>query len=135
MSSANDLIPSYSFEVTLDSVSFSFSKVSNICGNIQYDSYVEGGVNDAPVIFRKPKSTPDTLILERGVTDSIKGKVFAVIKEGCKISEIQINVLKNGKRRTKTENRSSIKRAIIKKETIGNQMKNTSTEQHRSFPR
>lgn len=97
MSSANDLIPSYSFEVTLDSVSSSFSKVSNICGNIQYDSYVEGGVNDAPVIFRKPKSTPDTLILERGVTDSIKGKVFAVIKEGCKISEIQINVLKNGK--------------------------------------
>ena len=97
MSSANDMIPSYTFEVTLDGISFSFSKVRNISGTIQYDSYVEGGSNDAPLLFRKPKSQPDTLILEKGVTDSIKGKLFALVKEGCKISEIDISVKKDGK--------------------------------------
>ena len=97
MSSANDMIPSYSFEVTLDSISFSFSRVSNISGSIQYDSYVEGGSNDAPVLLRKPKNQPDTLILERGVTNTTMGKLFSQIKEGCRISEIQISVKKDGK--------------------------------------
>lgn len=95
--SAGDMVPAYSFKVSLDSISFSFSKVSNISSSIQYDAIVEGGNNDAPVILPKPKSSPDMLTLEKGVTTSTKSKVFALIKEGCKISEIEIDVLKDGK--------------------------------------
>lgn len=97
MSSANDLVPSYSFEVTLDSITFSFSKVTNISGSVEIEPILEGGNNSAPIIVPKPKRNPDILVLERGVTTSLKGKAFALIKEGCKIGEIQINVLRNGK--------------------------------------
>ena len=95
--SAGDMVPAYSFQVSLDSISFSFSKVTNISSSIQYDAIVEGGSNDAPLILPKPKSSPDMLTLEKGVTTSLKAKVFALIKEGCKISEIEIDVLKDGK--------------------------------------
>ena len=95
--SAGDMVPAYSFQVSLDSISFSFSKVSNISSSIQYDAIVEGGSNDAPLLLPKPKSSPDMLTLEKGVTTSLKAKVFALIKEGCKISEIEIDVLKDGK--------------------------------------
>ena len=91
------MVPAYSFQVSLDSISFSFSKVSNISSSIQYDAIVEGGSNDAPLLLPKPKSSPDMLTLEKGVTTSLKAKVFALIKEGCKISEIEIDVLKDGK--------------------------------------
>ena len=95
--SAGDMVPAYSFQVSLDSISFSFSKVTNISSSIQYDAIVEGGSNDAPLLLPKPKSSPDMLTLEKGVTTSLKAKVFALIKEGCKISEIEIDVLKDGK--------------------------------------
>lgn len=95
--SAGDMVPSYSFEVSLDSISFSFSKVTNISSSIQYDAIVEGGSNDAPILLPKPKSSPDMLTLEKGVTTTLKSKLFAMIKEGYKISEIQIDVLRDGK--------------------------------------
>lgn len=95
---ANDnLIPSYSFSVTLDEIPVSFSKVRNISGSVQYDAIVEGGNNDAPVLLKKPKSNPDTLILEKGVTTSTMDALLAVVKEGFMISNILINVNKNGK--------------------------------------
>ena len=95
--SGSNVIPSYSFEVTLDQIPVSFTKVRNIGGSIQYEAIVEGGNNDAPLLLKKPKSSPDTLILEKGVTTSLKDKIFAMVKEGCMISEIQIDVKKDGK--------------------------------------
>lgn len=94
--SAGDMVPSYSFEVSLDSISFGFSKVSNMSSSIQYDAIIEGGTNDAPILLPKPKNNPDMLSLEKGVTTDMKAKVFSLIKEGCKISEIEINVFKDG---------------------------------------
>ncbi|MBR6101492.1 MAG: phage tail protein [Ruminococcus sp.] len=97
MASADDLIPSYSFEVTLDGISFSFTKVSNLSGSIEVDTIVNGGNNDAPVVFRKPKRSPDMLLLEKGVYTSVKDVAMALFKEGTKIDAININVLRNGK--------------------------------------
>ncbi|MBR4812917.1 MAG: phage tail protein [Lachnospiraceae bacterium] len=97
MADASDLVPSYSFEVTLDGVSFSFTKVTNLSGSIEIDTIVEGGSNNSPVILRKPKRSPDMLVLEKGVQTTFKDVAMALFTEGSKISAININVLRNGK--------------------------------------
>ena len=59
------LVPSHSFLVAIGPALFSFSRVSNLVSQIEYDAVTEGGNNDYPHLFKKPKSQPDTLILER----------------------------------------------------------------------
>lgn len=97
MSSHDDLIPSYSFNVTFDGIPFSFSKISNISGSIDIDTIVQGGSNDSPIIVPVPKKNPDMLILERGTYTSAKEMLFAYFKEGTQIAAITISVLRNGK--------------------------------------
>ena len=96
MASADDLIPSYSFEVSLDGVSFSFSRVNNLSGSIEIETIVEGGNNNSPVILRKPNRNPDVLVLEKGVYTSVQDVAMAMFTEGSKIDSISINVLRNG---------------------------------------
>ncbi|MBR6874526.1 MAG: phage tail protein [Ruminococcus sp.] len=96
MASADDLIPSYSFEVTLDGISFSFTKVTNLSGTVEIETIVDGGTNDAPVILRKPKRSPDMLVLEKGTYTSAKDMLMTMFTEGSKIEAININVLRNG---------------------------------------
>ena len=96
MADASDLIPSYSFEVTLDGISFSFSRVTNLSGSVEIDTIVEGGNNSSPIILRKPKRSPDMLVLEKGVYTSAKDVMMAMFTEGSKIEAININVLRNG---------------------------------------
>ena len=96
MGAADDIIPSYSFEVSLDGVHFSFSKVDNISSSIDVDTIVNGGNNNSPVILRKPKTNPDVLVLERGLYTTFKDMSFAMFREGTKIGSIHINVLRNG---------------------------------------
>ena len=45
----------------------SFSKVSNISRALDYDSFVEGGLNGRVRSFVKPKQQQETLTLEKGV--------------------------------------------------------------------
>lgn len=92
-----DAIPSYSFNVTFDGIPFSFTKVNNLGGSIEIDTIVEGGANDSPVILRKPKRSPDMLVLERGLHTSLSDVGFALFKEGSAIGAISINVLRDGK--------------------------------------
>ena len=96
MSSSGDIISSYSFEVSLDGVHFSFSKVENISSSIEVETIIDGGNNNAPVILRKPKTNPDVLVLERGLYTTVKDMSFAMFKEGTKVGSIHINVLRNG---------------------------------------
>lgn len=96
MASASDLIPGYSFKVSFDQISFSFSKVTNLAGSIEIETIVSGGTNDSPVILRKPKRNPDMLILEKGLYTSTRDVAFAMFTEGRKISVINIDVLRNG---------------------------------------
>ncbi len=97
MASASDLIPSYSFDVSFDGVSFSFSKISNISGSIEYDTIIDGGSNGSPVLLRKPKRSPDMLVLEKGTYTSAKDVLFALLTEGTVITAISISVLRDGK--------------------------------------
>ena len=96
MPSANDLITSYSFSVTLNGLSFSLSKVDNISSSIDIETIVSGGSNNAPIILRKPKQNPDVLVLERGIYTSMQDVKLAMFKEGSKISAINISVLRDG---------------------------------------
>lgn len=97
MADASDLIPSYSFEVTLDGISFSFTKVTNLSGSVEIETIVDGGSNNSPVILRKPKRSPDMLVLEKGVQTTVKDMAMAMFTEGSKIAAININVIRNGK--------------------------------------
>lgn len=96
-SSASDFIPGYSFSVNFDGFSYSFGRVSNLGGTIEIDTIQEGGNNDAPVILRKPKRTPDYLILERALHSTLTDVAFSFFKEGRQISAITITVKKNNK--------------------------------------
>ena len=92
MSSASDLIPSYSFDVRMNGLSFSFARVSNLSGTIAIDTIIDGGSNDSPVILRVPKKTPDMLILEKGLYTTFGDMSFALFTEGSSVGSININV-------------------------------------------
>lgn len=97
MSSQSSLIPSYSFSVMFDIFKFGFSKVTNISGSAEIETIINGGQNDSPVILRKPKRNPDTLIFERGLHSSVSDTAFTYFSEGRKIDSITINVMLDGK--------------------------------------
>lgn len=84
------------FEVSLNMIKVSFSKVTNISARIEYDSFIEGGKNDCPVYLKKPKTKPDTIIFEKGLHTGITGNIFSMIKEGTRIKNIMIFVKLNG---------------------------------------
>ncbi len=94
---SSDFIPGYSFTVNFDGVPCSFGRVSNMSGSIEIETIQEGGFNDSPVILRKPKRSPDYLILERALHSTLSDVAFAVFKEGRTITSILINVKKDGK--------------------------------------
>ncbi len=97
MASSSDYIPGYSFSVNFDGMSYSFSKVSNLGGAIDVDTIQEGGNNDSPVVLRKPKRSPDYLILERALHTTVSDVAFAFFKEGRRIASITITVKRDGK--------------------------------------
>lgn len=95
-SSASDFIPGYEFSVNLDGFMYSFSRVTNLSSSTEIDTIVEGGNNDAPVILRKPKRSPDFLVLERALHSTLTDIAFAFFTVGRKIDAITISVQKNG---------------------------------------
>lgn len=85
------------FEVTFDMVTVSFSKVTNIGGSIEVESYAEGGRNSSPIYFQKPKRRPETIVFEKGMNDSFVGSVFSLLKEGSHVLNVMIMIKNNGK--------------------------------------
>lgn len=55
------------FILTIGKEQLSFSKVTNVSSNLEYDTIVEGGLNTRVHTFTKPKQQQETLILEKGV--------------------------------------------------------------------
>lgn len=90
------LVPGHSFLVTMGPLILSFSKVSNITAQIEYDAVVEGGNNDYPHLFKKSKTKPDTLILEKGVRTRFTDLSFELLLEGLTVELGTILVMKNG---------------------------------------
>lgn len=90
------LVPSHSFLVTIGPAVFSFSKVSNLAAEIEYDAVTEGGNNDYPHLFKKPRTKPDTLILEKGVWTRSSDPVFSLLREGMQLELVTILLMKDG---------------------------------------
>lgn len=90
------LVPSHSFLVTIGPAMFSFSKISNLMSSVEYDSIIEGGNNDYPHLFKKAKTQPDTLILEKGVRTRSSDLSFNLLTEGMQVEMVTIMLLKNG---------------------------------------
>lgn len=85
------------FDVRFDLVKVSFSKITNIGSKIEYDSFVEGGRNDTPLYFKRPKTKPDTIIFEKGLHIGIGSNFFGLLKEGMRVKSVMIFVKHQGK--------------------------------------
>lgn len=55
------------FQVLLNGMPLGFSKVSNISATMEFETVMEGGVNDRVHYLQKPRQTLDKLILEYGI--------------------------------------------------------------------
>lgn len=124
MSSASTLIPNYSFSVNFDMFKVGFSKISNISGSAEIDTIINGGHNDAPVILRKPKRTPDMLVFERGLHCSLSDLALSYFTEGRKVDSITINVRRDGKtvRMFFVSNAIIVRREYAPLDAMGNQI-------------
>ena len=93
----NDMYMSgYIFEVLFGGgIVLSFSKVSNLSGELEYEAVGDGGYNDKMLFFNKPRRKPDTIIFERGVRVEDSEDLVLLI-EGTKIHNITILVKKDG---------------------------------------
>lgn len=91
------LLPSYNFLVTIGQDIYSFSKVSNLVAQIEYETVSEGGNNDFPLLFPKQKSSPDTLTLEKGVRTRASDQSFNSLVEGMQVEMVTILLVKDGR--------------------------------------
>lgn len=90
------LLPSCNFLVTIGQEIFSFSKVSNLVSQVEYETVCEGGNNDFPLLFPKQKTNPDTLVLEKGVHERSWDIAFNSLVEGMWVEQVTIMLVKNG---------------------------------------
>jgi len=67
MSIQNNLAKRTMFKVILDGMPLGFSKVSNISATMEFETVVEGGVNDQVHYLPKPRQSMDKLVLEYGI--------------------------------------------------------------------
>lgn len=92
-----NFVGGYEFSVQFSVGKISFSTVANLGGSIEVGTFVEGGNNEYPMIYKTPRRQPDVLTLQRGVPDSTMGNLFlSQLKEGSKVFGLLIFVKKNG---------------------------------------
>ncbi len=88
----------YTFEVKLGIfLSLSFSRISNLSSELEYETIGEGGNNDKMVFLNKPHRRPDRIVFEKGLQTGAMDAVYAFIAEGVKINNIMIFVKKDSK--------------------------------------
>lgn len=91
-------VGNYEFTVEFGLGKISFSRISNLGGSIEVGTFVEGGNNDYPMIYKTARRQPDVLVLQRGVPESkAVNLLLSQLKEGKKVMGVFIFVKKNGK--------------------------------------
>lgn len=58
---------------------FSFSKISSITSEVEYDTILEGGYNEGARFLVKPKTKVEKLVLEQGVRTGVSAQRFLKI--------------------------------------------------------
>ncbi|SEU01801.1 phage tail protein [Enterocloster lavalensis] len=85
----------YIFEVKLGIfLNLSFSRISNLSGELEYETVGEGGNNDKMVFLNKPHRRSDRIVFEKGMQTGVSDALYAFISEGVKINNIMIFVKK-----------------------------------------
>ena len=88
----------YIFEVKLGIfLNLSFSRISNLSGELEYETVGEGGNNDKMVFLNKPHRRPDRIVFEKGMQTGVSDALYAFISEGVKINNIMIFVKKGAR--------------------------------------
>lgn len=89
----SSIVTNNQFIVSLNLQVFSFARVTNITGKLELETVAEGGYNDSPRLFKKPKTSADTLVLEKGIQTSGPESTLAL---GTPINAGMILVMHNG---------------------------------------
>ena len=92
----NGMLSGCNFLVTIGQEVFSFSKVSNLTAQVEYEAVQEGGNNEYPLLFPKQKTNPDTLTLEKGVREWTIDPAFNSLWEGMRVEQVTILLFKYG---------------------------------------
>lgn len=111
------LLPSQNFLVTIGQEVYSFSKVSNLVSQVEYETVSEGGNNDYPLLFPKQKTSPDTLTLEKGVRTRDSDQAFNSLTEGMQVEMVTIMLVKESKQ---LEKAFYFKKGLITKRSFSN---------------
>lgn len=93
---AGELLTSQHFTVYVGKNAYGFAKVSNISAELEYDSVIEGGRGDHPLLFRKARGKQDVMTLEKGVRLTTAG-VNVSLAVGTKVSGVIIGIKKDQK--------------------------------------
>ncbi len=93
----NSLLLTSNFLVNLGDSSFSFSRIRNISDVLETESVREGGDNWHVHTLFKQLSSPQKLVLERGMLADPAGKVPIDLKPGTLIARGTIMVRQRGK--------------------------------------
>lgn len=117
MQIGDKLLPNHSFLVAIGQDIFSFSKVSNLASQVEYETVAEGGNNDYPLLFRKQKKTPDTLTLEKGVCSRSSDSAFNALREGMQVEMVTVMLVKDDSELQKV---FYFKKGLIVKRTFSN---------------
>lgn len=67
MAAHDNLAQHTKFKVILNGTPLGFSKVSNISATMEFETVVEGGLNDRVHYLQKPRQSLDKLVLEYGI--------------------------------------------------------------------
>lgn len=88
-------VSNYSFEVQLGLViKISFSKISNIVSEGEFEVIPDGGNTDRMFFFEKPKRKPDTITFSKGLSMGLNAAVMSWLVQGLKVNDIMILVKK-----------------------------------------
>lgn len=83
-------VTDYQFKVLIGTTFVGFSRVSNISYGVEYEQYQEGGNNDRLLLFKKPRSSVETLVLEHGLMSTGKSS----LQPGMEIDGITLLVMR-----------------------------------------
>lgn len=89
------LLANNRFKVLIDKKNFSFSRITNISGAVEFEEFKEGGVNDHVHLIRNPKSKAGSIQMEQGVCTSGGENVFS-FSPGTQVKDIYILVMQSG---------------------------------------
>lgn len=92
-----NILSGCNFLVIIGQMLISFSKVSNLVSQVEYETVQEGGNNKYPLLFQKPRTSTDTLILEKGVRGLSTDVCFHLLREGMQVELVTILLLNDHK--------------------------------------